>query len=251
MSVGVAGRERDGAAQRVHPLLVFAAMVQRRAEIGPAVGKIRFQLDGAAIRGDGFVEPLERMQRIAEIAVGFGVIGFGGDRPALRVGGRLVILQFVERDAEIAQCRRHIRLEFERASRGFGGKPGPAGQPQHFAEIGVKQRDPRCELGGALHVLDGFREFAVLVRDQAKHVHGFGGVRLCLEYTTANRFSFSESPFPTATLGIGQRFGKRHEGSRLLFGDLVHGHLDTTSKDAAATGRRRAPIRRTPLIDLS
>ncbi len=226
-------------------------MVQRRAKIGPAVGKIRFQLDGAAIRRNGFVEPLERMQRIAEIAVGFGIIGLGGDRLALHVGGRLVILQFIQCDAEIAQSRRHVRLDCQRASRSFDGKPRPAGQPQHFTEIGVKQRHQRCELGGALYVLDCFSKLAVLVRDQAEHVHGFGGVRLRFEHATANRFGFSETSLPAAALGVGQRLVERHDGSGLLFGELVHGRLDTTSRDVAATGRRHAPSRRTLHIDSS
>ena len=222
--------------------------MQRRAEIGPAVGKVRFEFDRPAISGDGLVEPLERMQRIAEIAVGFGVIRLGGDRLALRVGGRLVILQFIKCHAEIAQSRRHIRLDCQRAPRRFDGKPRPAGQPQHFTEIGVKQRNLRRQLGGALHMLDRVGKLAVLVRDQAEHVHGFGGVRLRFEHATANRFGFSEPSLPAAALGIGQRLVERHEASDLLLGDLVHGRLDTTSRDGAATGRRHAPTRRTPLL---
>ena len=177
--------------------------MQRRAEIGPAVGKVRFEFDSPAISGDGFFESLQRMQRIAEIAVGFGVVRLGGDRLALRVGGRFVILQFIQCHAEIAQSRRHVRLNCQRASRSFDGKPRPAGQPQHFTEIGVKQRHRRCQLGGALHVLDCFSKLAVLVRDQAEHVHGFGGVRLRFEHATANRFGFSEPSLPAAALGVG------------------------------------------------
>ena len=225
--------------------------MQRRAEIGPAVGKVWFEFDRPAISGDGFFEPLERMQRVTEIAVGFGVVRLGGDRLALRVGGRLVILQFIQCHAEIAQSRRHIRLDCERASRSFDGKPRPAGQPQHLTEIGVKQRHRRCQLGGALYVLDCVGKLAVLVRDQAEHVHGFGGVRLRFEHATANCLGFSEPSLPAAALGVGQRLVERHDGSGLLFGDLVHGRLDTTSRDGAATGRRHAPTRRTPLINSS
>ncbi len=70
-----------------------------------------------------------------------GKIGLGRDRLALRARGVFVVFEFVERDAEIAQRGRHFGIDLERGARGVGGELGAAGEAEHFAEIGVKQRD--------------------------------------------------------------------------------------------------------------
>ena len=78
----------------------------------------------------------------------------------------------------------------------------------------MKQRDLRRELGRALHVLDGLAELAVLVRDDAEQMLGFGQVRLRLEDLAADRFGLHEPALVAAAVGVGQRLAERHE-SRL------------------------------------
>ena len=158
----------------------------------------------------------------------FGEVGLGRDRLAMGAGGLFVILQLVERDAEIAQRHRHMRIDRERAPRRVGGEPGTPRQPQHLAEIGVKQRGLRREFGRALHMLDRLAELAVLVRDEAEQMLRFRRVRLRLDHLAAKRLRLRQSPLVAAAIGQGQRFTQRQERRwRTFLGlDLAHDRLD-------------------------
>ena len=236
MGVGMMRRERDGAPQRDHAFVEVAAMMQRGAEIGPGVGIVGLKLDRAAIGDDRFVEPLERVQRIAEIAVRFGKVGLRRNGLALRACGLLVILQLVQRDAEIGERHRHVGLDLKRAPGLFGGEFGPAGKPQHLAEIGVIERNLRCECDRTLHVLDGVGEFAVLVDDDAEEMGGLGRVRLSLQDLAADRLGFHQSALAAAAVGINKRLAERHEVAVtvVLSHCFVHRRLDSM-------GNRRRP----------
>ena len=154
VGVGVMRRKRDRAAQRHDRFIETAVVVQRGAEIGPGVGVVGLQFDGATVGCDSAIELAQGMQRVAEIAVRLGESRIGSDCLALRLRRLLVVLQLIERDAEVAQRRWHRWLNFERAPRLLDRELGPAGEPVHFAEIGLEQRHLRRKLDRALQVRD-------------------------------------------------------------------------------------------------
>ena len=236
MGIGVVRRQRDSAAQHRDAFLEIAVVVQSGSEIGPAVGEIGVDRNGAAIGDDGFVEPPQRMQCIAEIAMRLGKIGIGGDRLALRRGGFLVFFELVERDAEIAQRRRHGRLDIERRAGGRGRELRPAGEPEHFAEIGMKQRDMRRELGRAFDVLDRVAELAVLVRDDAQEMLRLRDIRLRLEDLPADRFGLHQQTLRAAALGVHERLAERHESLVGLGLNLRH-RIPVTCRSRLPCGR--------------
>ena len=82
----------------------------------------------------------------------------------------------------------------------------------------MKQRDLRRELDRALHVLDRLAELAVLVRDHAEQMLGFGHVGLRLEDLAADRFRLHQPALAAAALGVHQRFAERQ---KRLVGRLV------------------------------
>ena len=91
---------------------------------------------------------------------------------------RLFELALIEqRDADIAVRAGIVRIELERAAAGGDRLVDASGEPAHFAEIGVIERDVGGDRDGAAHMLDRFGELAGLMRDDAEHVHGFGVVR--------------------------------------------------------------------------
>ena len=197
------GVERDGASQRGDRFVVAARMMQRGAEIAPAVGEIRRELDGAAIASTASSKRLKRVQRIAEIAVRLREVRLGRDRLAMRLRRAFVILQLVERDTKIAERRRHRRFDLERAAGLLGGLLGLAGKPQHLAEIGVVERHLRRDLGRAPHMLDRLADLAVLVRDDAEQMDRFGQVRLRLQNFAAKPLGFQGPAL--AAIAFGQR----------------------------------------------
>ena len=89
-----------------------------------------------------------------------------------------------------------VGLDLERAPRLLDRELGPAGEPEHLAEIGVEQRDLRRELDRPLHVLDRLAQFAVLVRDHPEQVFGLRHVRLRLENLAADRSASISRPSP-------------------------------------------------------
>ncbi|HEY1540906.1 MAG TPA: hypothetical protein VGG01_00725 [Xanthobacteraceae bacterium] len=220
--VGVAGRERDGAAQSGGALRELAGMMQRGAEIGPGVGVIGIELDGATIGGDRLVKALQRMERVAEIAVRLAEIGLGGDRAPLRARRLLVILELVECDAEIAQRRRHGRVDLERAPGFVGRELGAAGKAQHLAQIGMKQRILRRKPHRAAHVLDRVGKLAVLVCDHAEQVLGFRQVRLRRQHAAAQSLGLDQPSLATVAVGEAERLAERHDLLHRAPRDLVH-----------------------------
>ena len=92
---------------------------------------------------------------------------------------RFLELALVEqRDAEIAERAGIIGVELDRAAAGGDRLVDAAGEPAHFAEIGVVERDIRLDRDGAAQMLDRLAELARLMRDDAEHVRGLGVVRL-------------------------------------------------------------------------
>ena len=232
--IGVMWRQRDGAAQCRNAFFEAAAVMQRGAEIGPAVGIIGIDFDGATVSGDRLVEAPQGVQRVAEIAVCLGKIRLGRDRLALGARRALVVFQFIERNAEIAERGGHFGIDLERGTRGIGGELGSAGEAEHFAEIGMEQRDLRRELGCAFHMLDGLAKLAVLVGDDAEQMLGFRHVRLRLEDLAADRLRLHQLAFGAAPLGVHQRLAERQ---KCLIGlGLRHARFDYH----AATGVARS-----------
>ena len=99
---------------------------------------------------------------------------------------------------------------------------GRAGQPQHLAEIGVKQRDLRRELDRTLHVLDCFAELAVLMRDDAEEMFGLGAVRLGLEEAAAQRFGLTKAPLGQTSLSLLKSFRNRNSLRVSATSNLLH-----------------------------
>ena len=165
------------------------------------------------------------MHCVAEIAVRFGKIGIGGDRLAMGARGLLVVFQLVERDAEIAQRHRHDGIDLDRAPGFLDGELGAAGKSQHFAEIGVKQRDIGRQPHGLLHVLDRLGELAVLVGDNAAQMVRHGQIGLGLQNPAAHGVGFHQPIFGAKALGLRQRLAERHPVTAFLPCDLVHGRF--------------------------
>ncbi len=164
------------------------------------------------------------MQCVAEIAVRLGEIRIGGYRLPLRVGGLFVVFQLIERDTEITQGRRHFRLDRRaRAAPASTASLRSASEPEHFAEIGVKQRNAWRKLGRALHVFDRLAELAILVCDDARADAPLRAGSAAPRARAGKLSSASSKPaFAAAALSISERFAERHEGRGLLLGDLVH-----------------------------
>ena len=166
------------------------------------------------------------MHCVAEIAVRFGKIGVGRDRLAMGACCLLVIFQLVERDAEIAQRHRHDGIDLDRAPGFLDRKLGAAGEAQHFAEIGMKQRDIGREPHCLLHMLDRLGELAVLVGDNAAQMVRHRQIGLGLQNLTAHGVGFHQTIFGAKALGLRQRLAERHPVTAFLPCDLIHGWFD-------------------------
>jgi len=228
MGIRVVRRKRQGVAERGDALLVGSVVVERGAEIGPGLGIVGLDRDGAAIADGRLVELPQRMQGVAQIAVRLGEFRIGGDRLAVDARGLLVVLELVERDAEIAQRHRHVGLDLDRPPRQFGRELGAAGETQHLAEIGVKERDLGRQPDRLLDVLDRIAQVAVLVGDQPEEMLGYRQVGLRFENAPADRLGLDQPAFGAAALDVHERIVNRHEaGVCRRGGKLVHRGFDT------------------------
>ena len=212
MRIGVMRCERDGAAHCRCAVVETPAVMQRRAEIGPCVGKVGSQFDCVTVSIDGVIEPSQCVQRIAEIAVRFGKIGLGRDGLAVSAGGFAKLPHLVERDTEIAPCFGIVRPKLDCAVGGGDRVLRPSGEAEHLAEIAVIERDARVGSDGALHEIDRVRQLPFLMRDDPKEVKRRRVIRARAQHLVAQRLGRRQSACLQMLLGAGERIieAQRH-----------------------------------------
>ena len=111
----------------------------------------------------------------------------------------------------------------------FGGELGAAGEAEHLAEIGVKQRDLWAPAGSRFCTCSiASPRLAVLMGDQPEEMLGYRQVRLRFENTPADRLGLDQPAFGAAALDVHERIVDRHEaGVCRRGGKLVHRAFDT------------------------
>ena len=160
LTLAVMRIERARAAKGRQRLIEAADILQRKAEIEMAGGKIRHQGDGLAAGGLGRLGAPARAQRVAEVAVGLDIVGLELHGLLETPRGFLEPLQLAERDAEIIDGLTVIGLQRQHPSVArlrVGKAPALA---QQVAELVMRLDESGIER-------DGGSERRLRVRDPA------------------------------------------------------------------------------------